>query len=101
MALACTIDENSISAGSDSATAQQRGNGGGNSTARHPRKSKNLNNAAFSIVLWCGRVCVGVYYFQGDGDRKRLSITLEDLTVALKDVKPSISVQERQRFTDM
>ncbi|CAI8007733.1 Peroxisomal ATPase pex1 [Geodia barretti] len=40
---------------------------------------------------------------QGGGERKRrrVKITLEDLTVALEDVKPSLLVKERQRLADI
>ena len=40
-------------------------------------------------------------YVQGGGEKRRLCITQEDLTVALEDVKPSVSLEERQRFTEM
>ena len=48
-------------------------------------------------------VCVCVCDYQGGGGvrKTRLCITQDDLTAALKDVKPSVSVKERQKFTEM
>ena len=48
-------------------------------------------------------MCVCVCDYQGGGGvrKTRLCITQDDLTAALKDVKPSVSVKERQKFTEM
>lgn len=68
----------------------------GDSETRHSCMNAHTHHIATSVtdIVYCA--------YQGGGDeRRQLCITRDDLAEALKDIKPSVSQEERQRFTEM